>query len=341
MSKTKDHYGAPAGRGTWRNASRARPCPVCSHDSWCSIRTDGAMVACRRDTSGHPRRDAAGVDYWLHTLERPGDAWEPETPGPAADPAAERAPLEVLDAAYRGLLADLRLSDEHAAGLRGRGLGDDEIRARGYRTLPLEGRAALARAIVSRVGEGAAAGVPGVVVASEGGRSWWTLAGAPGLLVPVRDPAGRVVALKIRRDGADDGPRYVYLSGSQRGGVSALLSVHVPLWTCGAAREVVRVTEGELKADVATALSGCLTISVPGVGAWRTALPALATLGARRVRVAFDADCRVNAHVAASLRALCTALRTAGYPVRVESWDPRFKGVDDYLLVRAAEQGAA
>ena len=39
--------------------------------------------------------------------------------------------------------------------------------------------------------------------------------------------------------------------------------------------DTIRLTEGELKADVATVLSGILTVSIPGVAMWRKALPVL------------------------------------------------------------------
>ena len=61
---------------------------------------------------------------------------------------------------------------------------------------------------------------------------------------------------------------------------------------------VVRLTEGELKADVATALSGILTVSMPGVSSWRPALAVLEALGTAVVHLAFDADAKNNEHVA-------------------------------------------
>jgi hypothetical protein len=42
--------------------------------------------------------------------------------------------------------------------------------------------------------------------------------------------------------------------------------------------EVIRMTEGELKADVATVLTGILTLSIPGVSAWRAVIRVLEQL---------------------------------------------------------------
>ncbi|MBV8269199.1 MAG: hypothetical protein JO252_22995, partial [Planctomycetaceae bacterium] len=93
--------------------------------------------------------------------------------------------------------------------------------------------------------------------------------------------------------------------------------------------ERARVTEGEIKAHVATALSGTPTVSLPGAGMWGLALPALDALGAQRVVLALDADHRTNPHVAA---ALAGAYRGLGerFAVALETWDGP-KGIDDLL----------
>ncbi len=94
----------------------------------------------------------------------------------------------------------------------------------------------------------------------------------------------------------------------------------------------MRLTEGELKADVATALSGVLTISVPGVSAWRGALPVLRSLAPATVLLAFDADAATNHHVARAAEATAQALESEGWEVAAESLDPALvKGIDDAL----------
>lgn len=182
---------------------------------------------------------------------------------------------------------------------------------------------------MQRVGEAQALGVPGFHRKEESGRSWYSLAGYPGVLVPCRDINGRIVALKVRRDGAFEGPRYTYLSSAKHGGSSAEACVHVPC--IQTTKPGIIVTEGELKADVVTALSGVRTLSVPGVGAWRLVLPVLQAIGAHDVTVAFDADALENPVVAKASRELTEALQVLGYRPRVARWDPKFKGLDDFL----------
>src|SRR5207245_1887547 len=110
------------------------------------------------------------------------------------------------------------------------------------------------------------------------------------------------------------------------GGPGPGAPVHVPLHAFST-EAPVRITEGELKADVATVLSGVLTIAMPGVSVWRQALPALQDLQATRVLLAFDADWRTNPHVAQALGHAASALVEAGYEVQVEDWEPtRGKG---------------
>lgn len=122
------------------------------------------------------------------------------------------------------------------------------------------------------------------------------------------------------------------MSSKTHGGPGPGAQVHVPLHTGG--RETVRITEGELKGDVATVLSRILTISIPGVGNWQTALPVLEALQPRQVLLAFDSDWRKNSHVAL---ALAFALLRARYRLFTEDWhnEPE-KGIDDLLAAGKA-----
>src|SRR5262249_17319885 len=158
-----------------------------------------------------------------------------------------------------------------------------------------------------------------------------TLAGAAGLLVPIRDSAGRIVALLVRRDEARDGRgKYLYVSSASVGGPGPGSPAHVPLGVT-AASPICRLTEGALKADVAMALSGVPTIGAAGLG-WRPALDALSELGCQTVRLAFDADALDNAHVARALADCCKAADAAGLAVELEHWDKADgKGIDDLL----------
>lgn len=333
MSASKEGF-APAvscgGRG-WADASPSRRCPVCGGASWCQTARDGLTVLCKRVGNGaRPKVNRDGVDFYAHHLgARP---WEP--PPEAPPPTTARASVGDRDRAYRAALATLRLDDGDRAGLLARGLDVASINANGYRSLDVTGRARLARAVVDAVGEHVAPGVPGIVWReSDGGRGWWMFAGAAGLLIPVRDLAGRIVALKVRRrDTAPGEQRYRYVTSAPRGGPSAESAVHVPAAARALRGEPLVLTEGEIKADVSTALCGRPVVSLPGVGAWRLALDVVAAWGVRDVAVAFDADARTNPTVARALLHLVNALRADGARVAVWRWQGPAKGLDDFLL---------
>lgn len=340
MGAIKDQSAPVNGRGAWSpsarsggrewsDASPTRRCAVCGGDSWCQTHRDGAVVLCKRVAGGREKENRDGVTYYVHRLYGPvREVMEP------LPPSTERAPVAQLDAAYRALLGGLPLSRDDREGLRARGLDDQTIDAGGYRSLAVEARARLARRIIEEVGEDTARAVPGVVwKEGDGGRGWWSVGGSPGLLVPVRDLEGHVVALKVRRRDVDPGQqRYLYLSSARAGGASALAALHVPTVAARADAPLLVVTEGELKADVATHLLGAPVVGLPGVSSYALAVQLAGVLGVRRVAVAFDMDRLLNRFVARASRDLVAALRSAGHDAEVWRWDPARKGIDDHLL---------
>jgi hypothetical protein len=272
------------------------------------------LLKCRVGCPTDAVLEAAGLEWEdLFPTDDPGAA------EPAAAPACpvERTPPQTADGdcchrAYAALLQQLPLSEDHRQDLRRRGLPDAEIDRRGYGTLRNVDRGCAARAVHQLLGD-AVLGVPGFVRGTYG----VTLQGeATGLLIPVRDLQGRIQAIKIRR--ASD-PKYVYLTGGPDG-PSPGSPVHVPLGVTPLA-PVVRVTEGELKADVCQALDGTPTIGVPGVTKWRGILPLLKVLQTRTVVLAYDApDVHTKPRVFEQAAALRLTLKGEGFEVEMEDW---------------------
>ena len=328
----------PRADGAFQAVNGRAPCPVCRSSGWCRQSADGSVVLCRRvPVGGRARVDRAGVPYYVHRLG-PARVPFPES-GTIADrldvppgPVADLVPLGVRADVYAAILRALSLDAVHRAALRARGLTDAEIDRREYRTLPPAGspwpREALARRLADRFAPETLAGVPGIVrrESSRTGRAFLTIAGAPGLLIPARDLAGRIAALKIRRDDPCDAKRrYVTLSSNWEGhpGPSPGAPVHVPFpRDDGRDPDRVCLTEGELKADVSTVLDPdrVLSVSVPGVGSWRAALPVLSALSARTVRLAFDLDWQTNPHVARALTDAATGIEAAAFNLEIERW---------------------
>jgi putative DNA primase/helicase len=324
----------PHSRGQWQTA---KPCPICRKAGWCRISANGALAGCRHVEAGawKTKTDKNGAPIYLHRLD---GTTRPDPPsGPHDGPAVERAGPDTLHAVYDAMLAGLPLSQAHRDGLRKRGLTDSEIDRRLYRTLPSDARARVrvAGELAERWPD-AVLSVPGIVRHERDGRRYLSIAGN-GLLVPVRDLAGRIVAAKVRRDDPlpPDAQRYYYLSSVKSGGPGPGSPAHVPLGTTGPC-PCVRLTEGELKADVTYLLSKTPTISTPGVGNWRVCLPVLKELQAQTVIVSFDSDAATKPHVARALSDCCEELVASKYGVRLERWGTEHKGIDDALAAGVA-----
>jgi hypothetical protein len=324
----------------WQRVSRSHPCLVCRKSDWCAVSTDGQIARCQREAHGafKTATDKNGTPYYLHRL-----AGSPPFTEPLQSPtcsAPERADADTLHQVYDALLARLALSKSHREGLRNRGLSEEDIDRRLYRSLPKHGRSNHARELAERFGGEALLTVPGFVHRHKDGHSFLTIAGSAGLLIPVRDPAGSIVALKIRIDGSKEElkaagrPRYSYLS-SRPDGPGPGSPVHVPLGVTGPC-PCIRLTEGELKADVAMALSGLPTVSAPGCAAWRACLPVLRDLGATTIRLAFDGDAAENPAVGRALVACVEGLVAEWFSIEIERWSVEHKGIDDALAASIA-----
>jgi hypothetical protein len=321
----------PVRNDRWRRVTSQDPCRVCGKTDYCTVSPDGQIALCRRVEAGawKTKTDRAGATYFLHKLgpaeSPPSCPTEPPQPGAGL----EQADPDTLHKVYSALLAALPLTNAHRDALGQRGLHDDAINTRGYGSLPVRGRGRVASTLRERFGD-AVLRVPGFITREREGRRYLTLAGNAGLIVPVRDTGGRVVALLTRKDEDGKGPKYTYLSSSKFGGPGPGSPVHVPLGVTAPAA-VVRVTEGVLKADVAFAISGVPTIGIPGVNNWRSALPALRDLGAVAARLALDADAADNPAVARALAAVAAGLRADSRTIEHERWPAGHKGIDDAL----------
>lgn len=337
-------------RSDWKPVSPSKRCKVCRSPKRCAVSADGAVAKCTYVFDG-PTAFKSGDDevgQWaMHRLDG-STPIIPSSRGPQqhspVTPDALLADVPTRDAVYRALITACPLSADHREGLLRRGLDAPSVEARGYATLA-HGAGARARVVAQLRGllggdSSIPDGIPGLYRGD-------LPDGIAGMLVPVRDLTGAIVAMKVRRDGARD-PRYLWLSSSSAGGASSGAPSHVPLGVAehvaaariasatGARPEVVvRITEGELKADIAFALSGVPTLSIPGAGAWRSAVDHLRALHPDVVRLAWDADARTNEHVAAALEtaAIRYAQELPGVALELETWDAATgKGVDDVLM---------
>jgi hypothetical protein len=254
--------------------------------------------------------------------------------------------VHILDAAYRELLARVTLNESHRANLVGhRGMSDEMIRRHGFRSLPpadaWDLRRKLAQDVAQVIGRRHITGVPGFIAPNGRGL---TLGGVSGIAIPTFDLSGRVIAIRVRKDVVREGEgRYAWLSSSRHGGpiaqVSAFWSTPTRLKSGEPVRaELVRLTEGEMKAVISSQFTGAFSLSVPGVTFWRYALPMLQALGAKHVLLAFDMDRSTKPQVARAFLDCHEGLTQAGLTVEVETWPAEFKGVDDFLAAQARSE---
>ena len=135
-------YGRDPRGNNWRRVSAKNPCPICGNDRYCSLSSDGTLAKCMSKAEGRvqdkERQDRHGIPLAPPRRHRPAAA-SPAAPGVRPHRGTGRR----RPASRRLLGAAARLPPHptaHRANLRQRGLADDEIDRRGYRTLPVQGR---------------------------------------------------------------------------------------------------------------------------------------------------------------------------------------------------------
>jgi hypothetical protein len=280
--------------------------------------------------TGIPRE---GIRDELKRVLRGGGAAAQGTPKPAP-PQPEAVELPVADietrhAAYSALLSLLPLAPDHLRSLLDRGLTEDAVHEREYRTTPIVGEKALAKRIS---GDGhKLVGVPGFYRDKFG--VWAFISAKRGILVPVRDVRGRIQGLQIRLDNAGRRKyRWVSSAGIESGaeGCGAEGWCHM----AGPAMERVILTEGPMKADVIHHLTGQAVVAVPGVNSLRHLEPTLSELvglGVRHAMTAFDMDFLSSRHVQSGYADLVGLLGRMGLSFGTYLWHPDYKGLDDYI----------
>ena len=242
-------------------------------------------------------------------------------------------PLEQRHAAYMDMLDHLTLLGRHRENLLGRGLSMERIHENQYRSMPETDRSRRLLAELLRACGHELRGLPGF-------RTYygeWSINGPTGFLIPVRNKDGLIQGLKIRLDDADS-PNRKYRWLSSRGlpdGTRSYSWIHV---TGNTASKRAFLTEGPLKGDAASFLANdALFVSVGGVNAVHGLKGTLMDLGVREVVEAMDMDQMTNENVRKAVLAMRREVQTIpGIKYYKYTWNPAYKGVDDYFLSRRA-----
>lgn len=257
-------------------------------------------------------------------------------------PQAVTAPPEEVHRTFSALLSMLTLTEAHRAHLREvRGLTDAQIdRFRFRSTPPVSQCPAIADALIKR--GYTVEGVPGFYIDKRGR---WTVAFysvTAGFLIPAYGIDGRIQGAQIRLDRPlkrqgdppdKPGAKYIWLSSAEKDHGTSSGS---PVFFIGDpnAREVY-VTEGGLKACIAHCLTGrtfAATAGANNVSGLEPVFAFLARNGTELVVEAEDMDKTSNRDVARGAAKVYAMARAAGMACKQLTWDPAYKGIDDWQL---------
>lgn len=179
-----------------------------------------------------------------------------------------------------------------------------------------------------------------------------------GYLVPVRNEYKQIEAFQIRNLLPDDATKeakesfrkYTWLSSSEKEtgiGVRDIEQVHFSGFSLngGEAPKTVLLTEGCLKADVASSLMKQLGITkdyapfiaVMGVNSTShlpKVLKKLKDRGTETIQVCFDMDYKSKEQVESAREKVKELIESTGLVAKMMNWDDKYKGIDDYLLFK-------
>ena len=260
-------------------------------------------------------------------LKKGGNVYRfPQQPTPKIT-ERQPLPLEARHTAYTTMLEHLTLLDRHGENLLDRGLSEERIRRNQYRSMPETERGRQLLAELLRFQGHELLGLPGF-------RTYygdWMLSGPSGFLIPVRNKAGLIQGLKIRLD--DDRKRkYRWLSSRKMpNGTRSYSWVHV---TGDTTKKRAYLTEGPLKGDVASFLAkDALFVCLGGVSALGGLKDTILDLGVTEVVEAMDMDQMTNKDVRKAILKMRQEMKAVkGLKYTKYTWNPAYKGVDDYLL---------
>ena len=254
---------------------------------------------------------------------------EPSKAGEERQPMA----LEQRHAAYTAMLEHLTLLPRHQENLIGRGFSEKRIVQNQYRSMPETDAGRRLLTVLLRACGHELLGLPGF-------RTYygdWMISGPKGFLIPVRNKDGLIQGMKIRLDDADNPSRkYRWLSSRDLpNGTRSYSYIHV---TGDTTQKRAFLTEGPLKGDVASYLAhDALFVCVGGVNAIHGLKDTLKALGVTQVVEAMDMDQMTNPNVRSAVLTMRREVQAIkGLKYTKYTWDPAYKGVDDYLLSRAA-----
>ncbi len=276
------------------------------------------------------------------TLQTGGQAPEHETKTAREPPAVQNSLLAGIHDIHQTmtlLLSMLHLSDSHRKNLRNRGLTDEQIDHLGYKSTPPP---SLCLSLTQRLlNQGCMVqGVPGFYLKDNGK---WTVKfhkRTAGILLPARGMDGLIRGAQIRldvpfkdedEDEDKEGTKYLWLSSiNKHMGVTSGSPVH---FIGDSFAQVIYVTEGILKADIAHHLMNRSFVAVAGANNLSQLDPVFSVLahnGTKLIVEAHDMDKFRNKEIDKGASRIYVMARKYGMESKRLTWNPNYKGVDDW-----------
>ncbi len=340
-------------------------CPLCgdhrgklylktSRDVWhCNYcQESGGMLALYAKVYGISNADAyREICEALQTGDYAPEYQNYQNRQPQEIAQSARAPRQAIHQTLSMLLSMLSLTPKHRAHLREvRGLTDGQIERFGFKSTPPP---YLCKSLTARLlKQGCIVqGVPGFYLAEDG--RWTVRFGTrtAGILIPARSADGLVCGAQIRLDTpireenapADkEGTKYLWLSSSSKPmGTSSESPIHFVGDPCS---RVVYVTEGLLKADICHALmhrTFAATAGANNVSKLDELFAFLKKNGTEEIIEAQDMDKYRNVHVEKGASKIYLVARKHGLQCRRLTWNPNYKGLDDWQLALRKNAGKA
>lgn len=263
-----------------------------------------------------------------------------------AKPVQVENPVASLDRrhhVYTALLAMLSLLPMHKADLLKRGLAHEAIVRNGYKSYPLDKKKRLdiCRSLSQKFD---LTHIPGFYTDDAGA---WNIVNLPnGYFLPARNLRGEIQGLQIRVfpfNKEFHRNKFFWLSSPDKpNGAGASNWLHTSIPPGKRVNGRVWLTEGSLKADVASFFTGAPFFAIPGTSAPKDILSVLQKLGVEQVVMAFDADQLTIKPVWESVNKLDSEIKAAKittmqatWPIDIKDGEVSPKGIDDACLERA------
>lgn len=352
------------------------PCPICGSST-------GFAVSIPKNAFNCFGCGAHGGTYSLHSLingidkeqakqflreeysKDPNGEYFKERQEKAEQEVEEIIPADEAhrDCIYKALLSELKLDDNHRKDLHRRGLTDKEISELGYKTYSNDDlttmevlRSGIGKKIClyAKNGEKNNSHVPGFYDLDTNEPHLVPLKNNDsGYLIPVRDMQERISGFQVRYDNGVK-PKYGWLSSSSKEtgvGVDGNYCnniQHSGKWNEARMRysgfpKVIGITEGALKADIASVLYDKLFpeedyhlfLGLTGITNQKRLpdeLKKLKELGLKEVHIFTDMDYITNPNVQKAVNKLKRCIASCGLKYVFKEWPTEHKGIDDYLL---------